>query len=557
MAYEVALRDMPPTMEYGALVGPTHSPVLDAMTTMEERERIEADYEWFRYSKFALPFLIFVLLVATVLFCLTVWHGGMSFQDMRDGTPRIMEQPTRTDDHEAGIPKYNRKMRTACFVFGFFGLAGIVLTMYLKPAPAARKGAYFAFAFLGLFICGVLAAIAGGMDAGNVNDARWCRMRERGTVQLTQDSACYDMSKMMVAITVVDLALAVMAIITALALCVAAVKSFSEPKDDDEFGMGPPPRRGVTKTTRQCLLLLLAAVFVLLTLQIVFTILLHEGRDMKFADETYYTREGTNYKTGWPLKNTRLRLATTGIVIIMVLLNLIPFRSRVFAYICGFIYFLASGFALMCFALDVKAVNNARDETCPFGWDCFFALFITTCFFDILLAILLVLYVVFEFIARLLMECRHCTRNFGFYELNKHEAEQCSSRPVHCEVCSKNMKAKEFVYEHRFECGHDAQRCEQCGTMCAVWGYKKHQEECPKWPVKCEMCDTAFARADMPAHVAACTMTPASCEGCGETFRSADLAAHVEQCSERQVQCSRCHLTMPMFRFESHADSCM
>lgn len=552
---EVALWDQPPYLENPGVVGPVHSPVLDAMTTIEERERIEADYEWFRYSKFALPFLIFNLLLATVLFSLTVWYGGMSFQDMRAGTPWQIERPNKVDDHEAGIPKYNRNLRLACFCLGFFGLAGIVLTMYLKPAPGIRKALYFLFAFVGLFLCGILSAIAGGLDAGNVNDAVWCRGRERGNVVTTPPS-CYSMTKMAVAVTIVDMALAVMAIITALALVLAAVKSFAAPPETDEFGMGPEPKRGVSKTTRQCLLLLLFAVFALITLQFVFTIILHEGRDIKFADETYFTRTNDNLRAGWPLKNTRLRLATCAIVILMTLLNLIPFRSRVFAYVCGFVYFVASALALMAFALDVKAIDMARSSTCPFGWSCFFGSFIATAVFDILLAIFLILYVIFEFVARLLLECRHCTRNYGMHEITKHESMECSSRPVRCEVCSKQMRAKEFVYQHRFECGHDSQRCEQCDTTCAVWSFKKHQDECVKWPVKCQMCDIAFAREDLPAHTAACPMTPASCEACGETFRSVDLAEHANQCSERQVECSNCHSVMPMFRFEAHAETC-
>jgi len=240
----------------------------------------------------------------------------------------------------------------------------------------------------------------------------------------------------------------------------------------------------------------------------VFTIILHQGRDIRFADEAFRTRTYTNLKPGWPMKNTRLRIGVSGAVCIMVLLNLIPFRSRVFAYVCAFVYFLCSGLAIVAFALDTKSLDTARAMTCPTGWTCTLGPFITTCVIDILFCLSLVLYVIFEFVARLLMECKHCTRNYGFFEITKHESVECSSRPVRCEVCTKGMTAKEFVYMHRFECGY------------------------------------------------ASPMTPAACEACGEALRSGDLSAHLATCSERQVACSKCSQTMPMYSFEAHSQQC-
>lgn len=551
---EVAYGDMAPYMENAAVVGPTHSPVLDAMTTMEERERIEADYEWFRYSKFALAFLVFILLVATTLLCLTLWFGGVSVKTIRPGVPRQMLHPVGTDADENGVPKYNRNIRIAAFVLGFFGLFGISLTMYLKPAPSIRKGAYMGFAFLGLFLCGVLSAIAGAMDAGNVQDATWCRSRERGTV-LEGFPSCYSMEKMMVAITVVDILQAVLAILTAVLLIMAAAKSFAAPKSPEEE-FNEAPSRGVSKTTREILLILMFALFVTLTLQCAFTIILHEGRDMRFADEVFYVRTGNNDKSGWPVVNTRMRIAGSSIVILTVLVNLIPFRSRVFAYLCAFIYFCCSVILLVSFGMDTKEVDSARSMQCPHGWDCFFHPYVTTCFFDIFLAFLLVVYIIVEFIGRLLMECRHCTRAYGVFEIKKHEGSECSSRPVTCEVCLKGTSAKEFTYKHRFECGHDSRRCEQCTTMVPEWGMKKHQDECTKWPVVCGMCDSAFAREDLPAHTATCPMIPAVCEACGETFRTRDMSDHSATCSEMTVSCQECSKNMPRYRLPSHKGEC-
>merc|ERR1711976_209100 len=45
------------------------------------------------------------------------------------------------------------------------------------------------------------------------------------------------------------------------------------------------------------------------------------------------TRYGTNHLSGWPIKNTRLRFALTCVVILTLILSLVPFRSRVIAYV--------------------------------------------------------------------------------------------------------------------------------------------------------------------------------------------------------------------------------
>ena len=65
-------------------------------------------------------------------------------------------------------------------------------------------------------------------------------------------------------------------------------------------------------------------------------------------------RSFNNLKPGWPLKNSRLRVSATTVVIGVTIVNLIPFRSRVFAYVCAFVYWVAANLLLVNFALDVK-----------------------------------------------------------------------------------------------------------------------------------------------------------------------------------------------------------
>eukprot|EP00993_Chasmostoma_nieuportense_P007589 NODE_861_length_1807_cov_41.648810_g806_i0.p1 GENE.NODE_861_length_1807_cov_41.648810_g806_i0~~NODE_861_length_1807_cov_41.648810_g806_i0.p1 ORF type:complete len:559 (+),score=156.12 NODE_861_length_1807_cov_41.648810_g806_i0:61-1737(+) len=545
---EVGFQDHPPFMENTAIVGPTHSPVLDAMATLEERERIEADYEWFRYSKFALPFLVFILLVASTLFCLSAWFGGLSLKHIHPGIPRQYEPIIPNSDDQAGIPIVNRNLRLAAFSFGSFGLLGIALTMYLKPAGSARKGMYFLFAFLGLFVGGILSGIAGALDVSRADDAIWCRTHERGTVYLG-DANCYSMAKLQTAVAVVAIAFCFFGIFTCVCLCIAAAKSFKKPSPE-ELEQGAQPR-GVSRTVRECLLLLLFVCFVLLVLLLTFTLILREGRDTQAADDAWNVRQYSNPIVGWPKKNTRLRLAGASIAVLTILLNLIPFRSRVTAYMFAFIYFLDVPVLLAAFAMDVKDVDTAKDFRCPEGFDCEYGPFYATCFFDLLLALLLLFYVISEFIARLLIECKHCNRAFGVFQIQKHEFSECSSRPVRCELCSQKVKAKQFVYQHRFECGNENQPCSHCHTTPTI-PLTAHQAVCPQRPVHCRMCERACPRGELAAHLAACPEAPVPCEACGETFRSHSLADHQALCGEALVACELCAQAIPRCRLADH-----
>jgi hypothetical protein len=143
---------------------------------------------------------------------------------------------------------------------------------------------------------------------------------------------------------------------------------------------------------------------------IVFSVLLHESRDVRYIDEVFGSRRFTNYEPGWPNKNTRLRMSVSAAVIIVVILAVIPFRSRIVAYSFAWILFFLTPLAFFVFALDVKAVENARDLDCPEGWKCEFAAYNATIFWDIFLGFIILVYLVYEFVFRLAMDATHAPR---------------------------------------------------------------------------------------------------------------------------------------------------
>jgi magnesium-transporting ATPase (P-type) len=345
------------------------------------------EYAWYRASKFALPALLFILAVAAVVFCLSIWQGQTTYKHIREGTPVIYEVDDDDREDGVGIPEDNRNLRMAAFIVCAVAVILILLVMYLKPALKARKAAYFILGFI-LFVGGVLSIIAFAVDAGKVNRAVRCRTREFGNLP----HECPHYRPIANAATATDLALGVFAILGTVTLIVAAIKS----------GKGL-----VSRTTKKMVVIFLLLTLAMVVLSFVWTMMLHEARETFYRDEVFGTRLYTNWKPGWPIKNTRLRVAISAAIILVVLINLIPFRSRVIHYLFAFLLFFASVPLLIAFALDVKEVSNTRKDTCPDGFRCTHAGYVATIFFEIFLAVVLVFYVIFEFIFRLAYDTTH------------------------------------------------------------------------------------------------------------------------------------------------------
>jgi len=395
----VPLEHFPPVLAPGAM---------DLVVT---GERKEAEYEWFRYSKLALPLLLLILGTAVALLGLSLWQGGTSLGTLKAGAPRGLERILKAGDLEAGLPKANRSLRIAAFIIAYVGALGALLVIYTRPPVAARKGLYFLMALI-LIIAGVIAWIAFGTDAGKVRNATHCNSREYGTiVPVDGSSPCRSYWSIAVATTCFDGALGFFSITAGLVLIYGAIRTGKDVVEDDFNYAAPLAKPAVGKTLRQIVLLLIAAVIASAVLLTVFTILLHSARQTHDADAIWGTREFTSLPPGWPLKNTRLRISVSAAAIILILLNLIPWRSRVVAYVFGFSLFLVAVPAVMAFSLDIKAVDEERRNLiCPANWDCKFHDYIASIILDILLAVLIVIYVLWEYIYRVAFDITHASR---------------------------------------------------------------------------------------------------------------------------------------------------
>jgi hypothetical protein len=389
------------------------------MELVVQGERKEAEYEWYRYSPIALPFLILILGVAVVLLWLTLSQGNVTYIHIYPGVPRVLH--ANDDGNEAGIPIGNRNVRIAAFIIGGVASLFILIVMYARPAPKARKGAYFLLAIL-LIVSGILAWIAFALDLSDMDNLVSCDSREFGTllpssgaVTPNEVNLCDKVEGIAVVAVIFDGLLGFFTIFTAIAIVLAVIiagkrAGAQNPDAYYEQAYAPYARTGLSRSTRFCLVLLNVAVLVCVVVLIVFTIIISNLRTDYDLDIATGVARGTNLPPGWPVALTRMRLSATGIIILTILITFIPFRSRVLAYVLAFILFLATVLCFISFSIDLKALKTADNLRCPAGFDCENKGYIAVIILDILLGFLILVYLLVEFISRLALEKTHASK---------------------------------------------------------------------------------------------------------------------------------------------------
>jgi hypothetical protein len=184
-------------------------------------------------------------------------------------------------------------------------------------------------------------------------------------------------------------------------------------------------------------------------------------------------------EAGWSARNTRFRYAWTAFGVMVVLINLVPWRSRVLAYAFALAYLFIGAMALTSFGLDVNEMRESRRLGCPDmpyqnlvvdntgGIDqaallaprntkvnCINSPYVSTVIWEFILTVAIIIYLLFEYVIR--MRSVHSQRKYPFYQVRKIETSQDSRRPVRCELTSQVMTAKEYYYKHRFLVGSGA-----------------------------------------------------------------------------------------------------
>jgi hypothetical protein len=445
------------------------------MKTLEERESIEADFRWYRWSKFAAPWLFWCLLLCAAIFCLTAWQEVGSirsynaenvYSDRRPwGVPRhIVKRTVTGSSSEAGMPKSLRNLRIAGVFHGFLGVVLVFITLFVKPRPRVRMVLNYLWCLL-LLACGVMEAIAFAIALGQFKNAQRCPWNR----SLTHEKCTVRSGVATIAIAL-DAGVYTGAFTSVILLAWynftgdwKLLRTGWRERERDAETEVVPQVSGADKFLRKvrpvritvlsiALLYTLCSVIVLT----VFIVLLHMDYQHYYELQQYrgtFRGKDLNQLPGWSARNSRLRYGFTIMGFCTVVLNYIPFTHRVMAYLFAILYVVICSLAFVAFGLDVHEMQRAHDMQCPLDSHCRDDIFIATAILDFFTGLSFMWYVLYEYGAKWLTTSRWSGRNYCPHEIYKHDSKLDSMRPVRCELTGHVMTAKEYVYRYRYIAG--------------------------------------------------------------------------------------------------------
>jgi hypothetical protein len=371
----------------------------------------QVDYRWFRYSRFALPWLIFMVLWFIALLCLTLWQGGFTINHIRNGVPRDLEPHAKDDDGDGGLPRPVRNLRFAAAIMSIVPILLVTLIFYVRPSPKLNRGVLLVAAVI-LFFAGVCALIAFCIDVGRTDEAKEC-VSERlpgnppfadpNPFGIAGPQVCETRIEYAIAVTALDATTCILAWVGACVLAIwgkyilrerhdpwerARDRALDDQRIVDAAGFDPviPGQATVYKTL---VFLALFALLISAILLIIFSILIHEFRERWFRE-----------LAGWPRENSRLRLAATIIGVCLVGLSLVPYPHRVYAYMLCFLWFCLCVIFFVIFGIDVDDLKESRHlGGCDGDVSCIYHPYNTIVVFDFICGFLIAVYIIVEFIA--------------------------------------------------------------------------------------------------------------------------------------------------------------
>jgi hypothetical protein len=440
---------MEPSMEFGGYVDPpSHLHITSKKQKPEGRPaelRTTPDYDYtlFRYSKLALPFLVLIILSAGVLLGLSFWQGPYGYirgrNGHQDGIPRDFHLRNNdafsNENREAGLRKSLRSLRCANFVMGLVPLILVVFTIRAEPRPAILRAVFAlsAFVFLSLSVTSSVSFALGISQVQALEDCPDITFNPNAiptqvttafypvdfNIRNSTSNVCWRREQLTSATIAADGAQAATAFVLGILLIYTTLKtnwawgpgkvpveqSFNQPR---QRFPPPSPFTHIAETRRTYVWIAIFLLFAFVLIAFILTIIMHELRvKPRMVDSRGLVVE----RSGWPTRNNRFRVAISGFVVGFAALSLIDlagWKRRIVSYGLGTALFWAFIGMLVIFAMDTRDVNHAKDLTCPedppgtptIKIRCYYFAYYATCFVDFWLAILLLVYVLYEYIFR-------------------------------------------------------------------------------------------------------------------------------------------------------------
>jgi hypothetical protein len=386
--------------------------------TFLETDDDEIFEETFAYSRFALPWLIFCFLCLWVVLGLTFWQQAGDIKNYYDGIPRkMMRKFIRETDDDAGLPENIRNLRVAAIVCGAVGVIGAFLVFFARPGPKIRFGGAAFFALI-ILAAAVLSWVAFGLALSKTRFKR---------VKVCDAFTCRDRSGYAITAIALDAGIGLFGILAAILLVFNAKKGHwrlaprgweeeqldrerETPKERIPGAMVQKNVSFVRKVTTSLLLLFFLAIVIT---QVVFIILIHEGEEKIYARNRVRGRSDyalNPHSTrpwevpGWSTRNTRIRYGAAATGILAIMINFLPFRSRIVAFIIAFLLLCSSTMLMIAFGFDVHELRVAGRLECPNTpsgeeVDCVKGSFIATAVFDFIASLVLLIYLFVEYMA--------------------------------------------------------------------------------------------------------------------------------------------------------------
>lgn len=487
---EVGYKTRPPLLEDVSVEGPLRIPVPHALDTLEQRDAIEEDWNWWRYSKCACPCLLLLLLLFITLLVLTGFQqvGDMS-TGLRDGTPRYYMLDSLTQDGLEAVTadKDVRNLRIAAATLAIVGVFLSLLAWFARPRPNKRKLIIWFAVFL-IFcalVCFAIAAIFGENEPRKA-----VRSNEFRFMDGYQESR-HALESLNLSLTFLAIVACIMAMVALIATNISGdfkrlQTGWRQQERDLEF---EKPRANkfnilpyrVRRTRTIMVLIALGFLAIIAIACLTVTLVRHwDQTTVHLRSRRGLTSEAFEFpatrafeEEGWDADNTRLRYAWSGAGVLLVLLNFLPWRSRVVANLFFFAYFAVAIMALVSFGMDIHDLrkdhgpcpsvpysNLTSGQTRLFSgqWagnnakvNCIDTPFVATAILEFIVVVLIAIYLLHEYIVK--FKSRHSQREYSWSDIKKVNEETDSRRPVRCELTSQVMTAKEYYYRHRFLAG--------------------------------------------------------------------------------------------------------
>eukprot|EP00992_Anisonema_acinus_P015472 TRINITY_DN9762_c0_g1_i4.p1 TRINITY_DN9762_c0_g1~~TRINITY_DN9762_c0_g1_i4.p1 ORF type:complete len:515 (+),score=94.01 TRINITY_DN9762_c0_g1_i4:56-1600(+) len=393
------------------------------------------DYSLFRYSSVALPWLFLIFLSGAVVLGLSFWQGVWGFErgqeGIRDGIPRDF-QLTLHSSHEAGLKKSLRSLRCANFVIGIVPLLLCIFAIRAKMVPGALKGILGLCAFL-FFCLFVTSAVSFGLGIDQIHKLADCPDFTFNTIHFSPlvtdlwdtSNICTRREQIAAAAVVADICQSLSALLLAALLVYTITEAnwaWGPGKVDISKTLGqrsvesfppPSPFTHMAETRRIYVWMAIAAVTVFVLTAFILTMKMHE---LRIKPRPVGTRNDRLQISGWPMRNSRFRVAVSGLLIAATLLSVLDmfiWRRRVMAYLLAALLFWVFVGYVIVFAMDVNSIDDAKTSemknSATMGCSssntavpikCTYHAFQGLAFMDLWTGLIVFLYLLYEFVYR-------------------------------------------------------------------------------------------------------------------------------------------------------------